>query len=81
MWRALPAIGLPSEHMETTALRKSDPRNAVVANLLWKRTAVSTGWNVEWLAMGHARTDNRLAKAVASREPILRELGRIVGAG
>lgn len=79
--QALPASGLPTEPKELAALRKSDPRKAVVAILLRKRTAVSTGWIAERLAMGHASTVSRLAKDEASRGPLFRKLEQIIGAG
>lgn len=77
---ALPALELPASTEELATLRKADPRKAAVVILLRKRTAVSNGWIAERLAMGHASTVSRLAKAESAHSQMLRKLERVIRA-
>lgn len=67
-----PRLGLPDGIAELAGLRKGDPRKAVLAALLRRRTAIGYDWIAARLQMGHpgsasrqvgrVRTDRKLKK-------------------
>ena len=54
-----PHLGLPFAARELEALRKGDPRKALLAAVLKRRTAVGTDWIAQRLAMGHPGSVSR----------------------
>ena len=71
------ALALPPDPTALAALRKGDPRKAVLAALIRRHTGVGTDWLASRLQMGHPGSVSRVLAAVRNQPELSQKVGQL----